>query len=369
MALRFRLSNQQRLSIVAVVFIALALGMPSGGYAASPEQRCNALGGACLCSEPLEMTDYTVLGGGFHYNPNDSTTKQCSGESNDNGVIQRNGSAPMVGNDPLVLAAMPAGRTVQRYMRGADGHTGIYQFDHNLASGDPRARVAVRWYVYLSPNYEFADKGNPAACQNSMKWFSVWHSAGNSTQWDTANGANSVPLIYAWTTSGGPAWTPSLDCCNFGPGWANQASIDPLAQFTVVGHWYRYEVILRNQTGAPGAILQAFRKDVTANTPEVKIIDTTVACAGCGTTQDWSGGSGATTALTPPGGSPLTAIEVNLFRNAGTNGSCAGYRAYSYILVAAWGTDAGQRIGAAAEIEGGAVTSPSPSPPGSVGLR
>src|SRR5438445_289301 len=237
MALRFRLSRQQRFSIVAVVFIALALGMPSRGYAASPEQRFNALGAACLCSEPLEMTDYTVLGGGFHYNPNDSTT------------------------------------------------------------------------------------------------------------------------------SGGPAWMPSLDCCNCGPGWANQASIDPLAQFTVVGHWYRYEVVLRNQTGAPGAILQAFRKDVTANTPEVKIIDTTVACAGCGTTQDWTGGSGATTALTPPGGSPLTAIEVNLFRNAGTNGSCAGYRAYSYILVAAWGTDAGQRIGAAAEIEGGAVTSPSPSPP------
>ena len=53
--------------------------------------------------------------------------------------------------------------------------------------------------------------------------------------------------------------------------------VDPLAQFTVVGHWYRYEVVLRKQTGGPGAILQAFRKDVTANSPEVKIIDTTVA--------------------------------------------------------------------------------------------
>src|SRR5437899_7892704 len=226
MALRFRLSRQQRFSIVAVVFIALALGMPSRGYAASPEQRGNAFGAAGLCSEPLERTDYTVLGGGFHYNPNDSTTKQCSGESNDNGVIHRNGSAPMFGNDPLVLAAMPPGRTVQRYMRGADGHTGIFQFDHNLASGDPRARVAVRWYVYMSPNYEFADKSNPAACQNSAKWFSVWHSAGNSTQGDRPTAANPVRLSEPCRASAGHAWTPSLDCCNFGPGGANHASID-----------------------------------------------------------------------------------------------------------------------------------------------
>src|SRR5207253_1628048 len=146
----------------------------------------------------------------------------------------------------------------------------------------------------------FDSSRNGMFCQNSSKWLSLWTTAGNTNQWDSTDGANSPMLIYAWT-----GWTPSLDCCRFGPGFANQASIPALAASIVTGHWYRYEVILRNMVGNlpsnQGVRMEAYRQDVTQNTAQVKIIDTSVACTDCSPNDLWTAASGATTTLKTPG--------------------------------------------------------------------
>lgn len=342
---------------VATGLLSLLLVAP----ASAEEQKCTAFGANCLCSEPLQATSYTLVNVSY-YDPNDSTTKECVGETGSpvtSATILRGGTAPVVGSDSSVLAALPAGHSVARYFRGSDNHTGIYQFDHLLAAGDPRQRVAVRYYMYLSTDYLFANKSDATACQNSMKQASFWNETGNSLQFDTRDGANSYHNIYAWQTGGSPpdTWTPNLDCCLWGPGWPTLASIPVGMQTTTVGHWYRYEIIFRNATGAPGLIIQAYRKDVTTGAAEIKYHDTTVECSGCFSFpgNDWTDASGATTTLTPPGGTQMTRTEVNLFRNAPIlfPNACAGYRAYLYIMVAAWNSDAGQRINEAIEVEGG----------------
>jgi len=167
-----------RLLIIVLASI-FAAANPSPGHTASPEQRCSALGVNCLCSEPLEMTAYVKNASGVDavWNPNDSTTKQCNGENNyDHGSAINRGDSdpPLIGSDPAVLAAFPADASVPRYFRGSEGHTGTYEFGHVLAASDPRTRVAVRWYVYMSPNYVWTTgKTSGVHCLNSAKWFSL----------------------------------------------------------------------------------------------------------------------------------------------------------------------------------------------------
>lgn len=43
--------------------------------AAAPEQRCTDLGGNCVCSEPMDVKDGSAVQN--HWNPSDSTKKQC----------------------------------------------------------------------------------------------------------------------------------------------------------------------------------------------------------------------------------------------------------------------------------------------------
>jgi len=354
-----------RLLIIVLASI-FAAANPSPGQAASPEQRCSALGVNCLCSEPLEMTAYVKSASGVDavWNPNDSTTKQCNGENNyDHGSAINRGDSdpPLIGSDPAVLAAFPADASVPRYFRGSEGHTGTYEFGHVLAASDPRTRVAVRWYVYMSPNYVWTTgKTSGVHCLNSAKWFSLRTDAGASTQWDTTDGANTTPLIYGWTTSV-VGWSPQLDCCRFGPRWTFAGQVPAEVASQKVGKWYRYEVVLRRMTtGSTSVILEAYRKNVTDNKAEFKIIDTSIACTGCNSSgrsfDDWGNG-GSTTRLKTPNQTQLTRVEPNLFRNDDGAHKCGGWRAYSHMLVAAWSTDAGQRIGPATEIEssGGAT--------------
>lgn len=346
-----RIQMRQLTQIIVLVALGIFWGAPNEANAA--EQRCNALGANCLCSEPFQMTAYTLEAVNNGYNPNDTSTKQCL--TNDGTTIFRPGpgngvpssSPPEIGSNPTVLAALPAGNTVARYMKGADGHTGIFETGYKFSSSDPTARTAIRWYLYFSPNFQFTN----GACLNSGKWFTMrpgYHES--STQF----GNDAPHMMYGW--GGGINWTPNLDCCLVGPGY------DPAANALLPrpGKWFRYEAVLTNRSGSPGMAVKVYVKDVTNNTAEYKVIDTTTACVGCGTTQDWTVASGAITALTPP--ALINIVTQELFRN----GTCAGYQAISHLMVAGWDTDAGQRIGAALEIEGGGGTNSPPTAP--VGL-
>ena len=74
---------QQRM-IPRLTLQCLALGILGLVWTSSTdaaEQRCDALGANCVCSEPFRMTSFTkIIFGEAFWNPTDSTTKECGFE-------------------------------------------------------------------------------------------------------------------------------------------------------------------------------------------------------------------------------------------------------------------------------------------------
>lgn len=333
--------------------IALLLVLVTPGLVLAQEQWCLANPSVCLCSEPFQMTSYNKQGSGAdaYWQPNDTATKKCTEISAFPGyaISRDDSSPPAVGSDSAVLAALPVGNTIARYLKGAEGHTGSWFMGHIIGAGDPVQRVAVRWYQYFPPNYAYTGSGG---CLNSAKWFEPAAGQSGGLIFDTRSGGNAERLIYGWSQNppSQPAFLPNKDCCVFGP-----VAVKTAPNSLPVGHWIRREVVLRKFDGTASTIIQAYEKDITAGAAEFKLIDTSEACSNCGTSppgDDWPGG-----VITAP--SRLGLVNLNLFRN----GTCAGYRAYSHLVVGAWTTDAGQRISAAAEVEGGGGGSSPPSAP------
>ncbi len=104
------------------------------------EAVCSALGGACTCSEPLDV--FQVLGQGL-YNPIDSTDKECGGI----------GAVYSATNLAAVNAfGMPAGSSVEYVWRTDYGRGGIATVTGNsltLTEGT----VCTRLYQRLSSDY------------------------------------------------------------------------------------------------------------------------------------------------------------------------------------------------------------------------
>jgi len=345
MAFRIDVFKQNRLSIVAALIVVMAVtsALPLQSYAASPEQRCAELGANCICSEPFQMTGFTSVFG-WDSNPNDSTTKQCTTSADNPGLaIGRSPGALEIGSDSTVLTKLPTGHNVARYLKGPEGHTGIFEFGHIFKSGDPTARTAMRWYLFYSPNFEFTN----GVCLNSGKWFTMRPGFHESSVQGNGGGY----LTYGWT-----GWLPSslLNCCSVGPGADSSA---PPAS-ALKGKWIRIEAIMRNRSGSPGFILEVYRKNITDNGPEYKVVDTAHPTA-ANILEGW-----VTGLITPYNGQTISTVTAEWFRN----GTCAGYFAGSHFMTASWSTDAGQRIGAAYEIEGG-MTITQPVAPVSVILQ
>ena len=149
--------------------------------------------------------------------------------------------------------------------------------------------------------------------------------------------------MYSWTNS--PPWNvgTGFDCCWFGPGPTNVQGTYKSSFFR--GKWFRFEAIVRNSlpTGGP-TIIEIYRRNITDNTPEQKIIDTSMP-----TSQPVGSQWGTTQATTLKPGKRVVDIWFDPFRRD----VCSGYIGLTHIMGAAWDTDAGQRIGPAIEVEGG----------------
>lgn len=308
--------------------------------AMADEGACTALGGNCICSQPFTGSAITKdTTNTFGWTPNNSTAKPCIHEGT---ALTRNhtqSTGPSMSNSSAILSALPSGHSVPFVLKMPDNYTGINEIGYNFVGtqATTNRRLSYRWYEYYSPDFQ----GTTGACLNSGKWFTMRPGFHESSY----NPQLTQPLMYGWGDGGvaGLGWrNANRYCCNIGPGYDNSGTPDAPLQ----GRWWRYEVILRQVDGTPGAIVQAYRKNVTDNAVERRIIDTSVGCTGCGDSgSNWDGL--AATALQPPRDQPLTLITTELFRN----GTCAGTVAISHQMVAGWTTDAGQRIGAASEIE------------------
>lgn len=321
--------------LVFACLLAILLGFATDSYAV--EQRCNELGANCVCSEPLNTNSYSYSSPAL--NPADSTTKQCNMEGFAGAAVTRNANDLFGSNDSAVRALLPAGNQVNYFLRGPDGHTGVYWLGANLGSPFVK-RAAIRLYVFYSSNFEFAYMN---ACQNH-KGFETNHMITTMAGTDGTGAGGGSWSAYGWTQG----WNHSVDCCYAGPSTSSNFGPTPLAS-THRGKWYRYELVVTNRSGGSsgnGFRAEVYVKNVTDGTAEQKVLDTS------GTNYSGVNSWGGWTDLTPPSRQDQLAFA------AYRQNVCAGYYGFSHMMVAGWDTDSGQRIGAATEIEQSAVTPP-----------
>jgi hypothetical protein len=335
--------QMRRLTQILVLIVLGIFWGASNEAGAANEQRCSELGANCVCSEPLNTSTYTSPTESY-FDPADTTVsdKQCTRLGGFAGVTLEDGAGfrYVVESSGEMLTSLPpghlAGLNILRTKTEAEGNPGGGgQFiGHNFSGGNPTARRSFRFYMYWSPTYTLYDDG---VCLNSAKILQFGQPPMLSA---LLSGAGGNYVFYGWT-----GWNANPDCCLRGPGGnASWGTYDPAS---IQGRWFRFEFIATNvlATG-PITTLTVYMKNITDNRPEVLLINTTVP-----TTQPvgdhWT--STLATTLKPASGLALDEMYIDAFRN----GTCAGYKGFSHLLLAAWNTDAGQRIGAAVEVEGG----------------
>ena len=331
----------------------------------SPEARCTELGVNCKCSEMLQATSYTGWPGqsnSVYWNPNDSTTKQCNGQFSPTGLevgyafFRGSPGQPLdfyPTTETFILNALPAGHSVERVLRGPDGHQGGAGLDYTWdAGGVEAARRSIRGYVYFSSDYTLVNQDTPTLGCNG-KFFQT----SNDVKIDRAYGGANV---YNFLET-----VPAQDCCTTGPyptDGAFESQYQTYGGYGGMGHgsdttdnywngrWWRFEAIITNADASAGNgkrwRLEAYIKNVTDNWPEVKWFDTV------DTTQLAVGGAPLVTA-NRYGNQPFDNMHFNGFRAENVANQCDGFIAYSHFIAASWATDSGQRIGAAVEVEGG----------------
>jgi hypothetical protein len=347
------------------------------------EDRCAQLGAACICSEPFNTDTYAQTGAS--HDPADTNAKQCS-YGGEGPVEYYSETRPPTGltiNPSLEPKALQQSLLPNKaaaalwYLAPPDGHDiqrAVQSFDWNVfnvglsdfTDATRVARRAVRWYVYHSDtrrgdsgNYDWgAEEGR--GCQQSNKMYygtgmnyitkNDIDPDGNYNQSLGTNSWDDWPWNYPGDLRSNKIWTGANNAC--GPGTDNEWC----------GNWIRLEVVVDRADGGSlpdnGMRVRMFWKNVTAGTPEKKIMDTYVNCPDC-------------RAHSANGKKDLTLNDeysnfaLNNYRQADTVGSpCAGWRGISHYLVAGWtdtemagfdqfsDDDSSFRIEAAVEMEG-----------------
>ena len=306
-----RLAPASALALLAIIWAA---------NVQAAEQRCTDLdataGASCICSEPLNTT--TFGGTQPQFNPADSTTKECSAEGVAGAAVTRN--SPVTGsNDTTALNALPPGNKVSNFVRPAQNdHQNLFFVGHGVPVSASFVRLAARWYIWHTPTFDFA---NEATCNNSK-----------IAEFDNDSRVDYLGQFHTYNYL---QFTPKVDCCVTGPG---PNSGIPSGQMK--GKWWRFEIVMTNRSG-PAYDLKMYGRNVTDNGPELLIIDLSR--------------NSSVNNLTPP--SLMSKILSNNHRFS-ASGTCRGWLGISHYMMAGWTTNAGQRIGAAVEVEPGAVAPP-----------
>lgn len=287
------------------------------------EARCTELGSACVCSEPFN-TNSLVETETYWKDPADSVTKECSTAGIAGGALEANPVSKITArNDTQLMNALPAGHSVSWAAGGTDNHLGIFFAGHTHNSSTFLKRLAARFYIYHSTNYQFAGEG---VCTNSK----LMQFTGPNSLADKSFGY--IHMYNFFTTDGwNPGYPEPTGCCFHGPG----PDEDVIQSDDWRGNWWRLEAIYVNRAG-PNWRFLLYAKNVTTDGQEYTVIDT-----GAGGTEFNNGAN-----WTPPGRQDM--MNINNYRETG----CNGWLAISHYMMAGWDTDAGQRIGLAEEIEG-----------------
>ncbi len=346
---------------VAFLFTVVASALCSP--ASAQEAWCIANAANCVMSEPFQSTTYTTTQSGANFalfTGDQSGSKiglmnqPASGSASIS--VQDTGSNTFAGNflistDAALLALLPNrnATSVARFLRALEGFSGAIRFGYApIPLGTTVKRIALRWYSYHSPVYDFK-------LQNSCTNGKIAHSS--HATWGAApiftfESYGSETHEYSFINTGNWIWTghSSFDGIVGGNG------THPGAAFNLnnwKGKWYRHEIVVRrprtaDSGGGLGYDFQFFTKNVTDNTAEVEDTRFSSGCTGClfdggvtGSNFVWNTGTYPTV--------DMSALHTEFYRA----GTCQGWQGWLYVVVAKWDTDTNQRIGGANEVEGG----------------
>lgn len=324
---------------------------------AAVEARCTELGANCVCSEPFLMGagGFTQVVDQAFWNPTDTTgsDKECGYEVARH-PISRNTQDVQRRTDATALARI--GNRITGFVSQGSGADGISFIGADVTwqalGATYNARASTRYYIYHDPLYNFI--GDSPQCHSKLLQGNVgsWHLenwTGEQHFYDFAQ-AN-------WGTSTGSFFP--RDCCNSSPG---AAYIMQKADWR--GHWIRIEAVMTNR-GTAGWRTIVYFKDVT--TTGVTLINggnefVALDTYGTDTGIDPWLNTFNQQIISNPRQLPMVA---NMYRENGI-GTCAAWRGVSHFMTAGWDTDAGQRIGAASEMEAGGGGGGGSTPAGSM---
>lgn len=328
------------------------------------EQWCTDNAANCIMSEPFQSTSYSTASSGGNYIAvlgNDSTKQGKINQpvsltasiAHQDGVANGTfGASFDISTSSAILNLLPNRdvSAVARFLKSKDTFDdGVYRFGYApFALGTTIKRIALRWYAYYTPTYDFAFDNS---CTNG-KLFHVSQTTWGSNPFLTVQSYHNdignysfIPAGWHWTGAPG-GWADFF-------GWKSPGNGYDLNNFK--GKWHRHEVIVRrprtadSNTGGLGFDYEYYLKNVTDDTPEVKAVQfsngsTCTSCIDAGSPSNFSWN----TTIYPT--ADINSIHTETYRA----GTCAGWQGWLYAAAAAWTTDAGtERIGAASEMEGG----------------
>jgi hypothetical protein len=305
--------------MLATSVIALAAETACGGGVAG----AGPAGGTCICSSPLNQPSagsYTQGPTDF-WRPTNADGLECSQDGTGRPVVR---TSTIVGTtDATALAALPAGHSVSTVMRPQDNdHQGTFYTGHGEIVSASFVRLAARFYRYFSPAFEFSGEGSGGCFNSKFIQSDVWNS-------DFDHDGNT----HFINTGLDPArFSPNTDCCTSGTNAMDYAASR--------GKWYRFEAVIVNREG-PQYDAIIYGKNITDGLAEFEIMRLRTNPQSAGASPD---------NLTPINPSLSSMLLSNGHRAATT--SCLGFSALSYYMMVGWTTNAGQRIGAAEEVEG-----------------
>ena len=255
-----------------------------------------------------------------------------------------------VSTDSTILNLLPNRNptSVARFLRfAADQDNATIRFGmSNLdLSGLSSRRLAFRWYSYHSSDYQWAGDGsctNGKIAHNS----NALNAPALMTLTAHGGGTGGNTSLYTFTDTWNWAWSGHGTFEGFNTGAGPHPS-GAHSVYNYRGKWYRHEVVVSNpkSSDSGGYDFQYFVKNITDGSAEVEDVRFSSGCTGCmavgGPDFTWDSSIHPT--------NNMNALHTELYRA----GTCLGWEGWVYAMIASWDTNAGQRIGAAYEVEGG----------------
>lgn len=296
------------------------------------------------------MTGFASVNGSW-LNPTDTTSKECGAEVLGAPITRANANDMVASTDATALSRLPTGNSVSRFVATQPGLSGTLFIGGAQTSKDLgsqyNARMAMRAYVYHSPDYNFRDETPPCHSKFLQGQVGAWH---------IENAFGQLEMYQFTNPNWGPASYFPRDCCWGLPG-ATASSPDH-AEWK--GHWFYVENIVTKRAG-PGVRHQLYMRDISKGVTkwnggkEALLVD-------------WYGTTGGPDPWTADFNQLITSspaqvpMDLNYYREVSAGGACNGWRAASHFMIAGWDTDTGQRIGPAIEVEGPGALDPPGAP-------